>query len=193
MLLRGFWKRWTFLLCFCLIVVALFFKIINHKQSVSKLSNVKSKFSWLYVNNNTDVKKCQNSKQGAKLIADEKGYICHIEEVMRNGCCNPSGNFSEQYSCLDCQTNHCCKVYEHCISCCLQPRKRKILDLVLQHAETVQDPILSSIQNLFELCLHKCRTSSSSIRQENIYRDSVYKFCYGVEVPDLVKPHDYNG
>ena len=51
------------------------------------------------------------------------GYLCELGDVQANGCCNRKSNSTEQYSCLSCQVNRCCKIYEHCISCCLQPQK----------------------------------------------------------------------
>lgn len=37
---------------------------------------------------------------------------------------------------------------------------------------------LSSISDSFELCLIKCRTSSSSVRHENTYKNPRTKHCF---------------
>lgn len=183
MILRGFWKRWTLLLFFVIVLIILIFQLSQNKETTPVTVN--SKFTWLHSFNTSSLKHCRNSKQGPNLITDEKGYICRLQDVQYNGCCNKISNFTEQYSCLSCQNNRCCKVYENCISCCLHPHKRKLLELVLQHAQTVHNPLLSSVQDNFELCLHKCRTSSTSIRQDNTYRNLLYKYCFGMESPHI--------
>lgn len=42
---------------------------------------------------------------------------------MPNGCCKPDTEGTKHYSCETCHNNGCCAIYEHCISCCLQPDK----------------------------------------------------------------------
>ncbi len=40
------------------------------------------------------------------------------------GCCNPNATSATRYACSDChEASGCCKVYEHCISCCMDPKK----------------------------------------------------------------------
>jgi len=182
-MIRGFWKRWTFLLCFVLVSIIVIFRFAERKNTID--DHLTSKFNWILHSSNLTSDTCRNSKQGPFYIADERGYLCQLGDVQANGCCNRKSNSTEQYSCLSCQVNRCCKIYEHCISCCLQPQKRKILELVLRHAHTVKDALLSEVKDTFELCLHKCRTSSASIRQENTYRNIDYKYCYGMDAPSL--------
>ena len=102
------------------------------------------------------------------------------------GCCNSRANRTSRYNCRTCQFNRCCKVYEHCVSCCLQPHKRKLLEKVLLHAHNSRNPLLHLVHDTWELCLHKCRTSSTSVLRENTYRDAVHKYCYGLDVPHKI-------
>ncbi len=51
------------------------------------------------------------------------GYVCKRNEVLPSGCCDTSIETTSRYVCTTCLANHCCEVYEHCISCCLDPEK----------------------------------------------------------------------
>ena len=55
------------------------------------------------------------------------GHVCAISAVLPNGCCDQNGNSTHRFHCLTCRENRCCHVFEHCISCCLQPHKVIIL------------------------------------------------------------------
>ena len=55
------------------------------------------------------------------------GHVCAISAVLPNGCCDQNGNSTHRFYCLTCRENRCCHVFEHCISCCLQPHKVIIL------------------------------------------------------------------
>jgi len=182
-ILRGFWRRWLSVIVSCVIgaIICVFYFRQWHVKPVHKMKL--AKFIWLDLNNVTRIKICRNSKQGPYLIADERGYTCSIADVYRNGCCNTGINSTVRYNCQSCQFNRCCKTYEHCVSCCLQPHKRKLLEKVLVHAHNSRNPLLHLVQDTFELCLHKCRTSSTSVLRENTYRDSVHKYCYGLDLP----------
>uniref|UniRef100_A0AC11E7M6 SREBF pathway regulator in golgi 1 n=3 Tax=Laurasiatheria TaxID=314145 RepID=A0AC11E7M6_SHEEP len=43
-----------------------------------------------------------------------------------------------------------------------------------------------AVEDHFELCLAKCRTSSQSVQHENTYRDPIAKYCYGESPPELL-------
>jgi len=118
---------------------------------------------------------CRNSVQGKLLIADDRGYICSRSEVLANGCCNVDN--AQRYNCDTCKENGCCAIYENCISCCLDPQKKTLLQELLEKVER-SSVLFSSVNDLFELCLSKCRTSSVSVQHENSYIDSKYKHCY---------------
>ncbi|CAG9865366.1 unnamed protein product [Phyllotreta striolata] len=138
-------------------------------------------FVWrsLQQHNASDDDGCRNSVQGKLLIADDRGYLCPRAELLRNGCCNSLGPGVAQYDCDTCRPNNCCTIYEHCISCCLQPDKKEVLESVLGRASEQNNVLIASVADHFELCLAKCRTSSQSVRHENSYRDPEAKHCFG--------------
>nr|CAG4650357.1 EOG090X0AGU [Sida crystallina] len=137
--------------------------------------------------NDTDLRplSCRNSVQGKALIADDKGYVCSRLNVMPNGCCKPETEGTKRYGCETCSGNGCCSIYEFCISCCLQPEKKQVLQEVLGKAAGSLNLLLASVTDHFELCLTKCRTSSQSVQHENSYRNSRAKHCYGESPPPL--------
>jgi len=126
---------------------------------------------------------CRNSVQGNILLADERGFVCHRDHILPNGCCNVEVPDTKYYTCETCnQTTHCCGIYEYCVSCCLHPSKRPLLELVL-NGTTGQRYLFASVEDQFELCLFKCRTNSHSVEHENKYRDEHIKYCYGKTEP----------
>eukprot|EP00794_Sanderia_malayensis_P014317 gene14317-15806_t len=171
---RPFIKRWfsvVLSLLFFFFVVIVFMKGGNIYDGLPPDRILTKNFLWLDLNNETHAYNCRNSVQGRNLIADDKGYICSHEHLNTKGCCIPGKNSSERFSCGTCKQNRCCK--------------RHILENVLIRERKSKSPLLRSVSDTFELCLSKCRTSSMSVQQENLYRDSVYKFCYGLDLPDL--------
>lgn len=68
-----------------------------------------------------DTESCRNSEQGVHLICDERGFICPREDLLSTGCCNFKADNTHLYNCETCNENHCCEVYENCVSCCLNP------------------------------------------------------------------------
>lgn len=71
--------------------------------------------------NLTETETCRNSEQGVKLITDERGFICAREDLLATGCCNFKADGTHLYQCETCNENHCCEIYENCVSCCLNP------------------------------------------------------------------------
>ncbi|KAH3857672.1 hypothetical protein DPMN_100284 [Dreissena polymorpha] len=136
------------------------------------------------VGESSNITVCRNSVQGRQLIVDERGYICYHEGLTSGGCCSAQLGVS-RYNCSTCKNNGCCYVYEHCISCCLEPQKKPILQRILQEARDNKEKLLVSVSDPFELCLAKCRTSSKSVQHENSYRDPSAKYCYGEDPPEL--------
>uniref|UniRef100_A0A1I8H574 SREBP regulating gene protein n=1 Tax=Macrostomum lignano TaxID=282301 RepID=A0A1I8H574_9PLAT len=93
---------------------------------------------------------------------------------------------SVRYHCSACnQFSLCCKSFESCVSCCLQPNQRPILEAVLLRARALGDKVLLRVADPFQLCLARCRTSSESVQHENAYRDPVNKHCFGLQPPTL--------
>lgn len=186
---RAFVKRWFTVVVsvsslFVIVILVLRKGKYGNDTSIRKYVHLKN-FKWLDLENATTLDKCRNSVQGPIYIADEQGYICAFGDLAVNGCCIPERNSTERFSCNTCLENRCCRIYEHCVSCCLQPDKRHILEHVLSMEANKQSPLLRVVMDTFELCLSKCRTSSISLQQENTYRDGTYKFCYGLDPPNL--------
>lgn len=126
---------------------------------------------------------CRNSVQGKVLIADDRGFVCPRHEILYNGCCNDNLSTVMQYSCETCNKNNCCAIYEHCISCCLHPDKKEMLESILGKAAKANSVLFASVTDHFELCLAKCRTNSQSVQHENSYKDPKAKHCYGETAP----------
>ncbi|XP_031628615.1 UPF0454 protein C12orf49 homolog [Contarinia nasturtii] len=132
------------------------------------------------INNGTNggkSKGCRNSVQGKTLLVDEEGYVCSRSNVLSNGCCDSNENV--QYNCDTCtESEGCCAVYEKCVSCCLSPDKRPILEKAMELASGRQTALFATVRDQFELCLAKCRTDSHSVQHENQYKNPETKFCY---------------
>lgn len=60
-------------------------------------------------------------KRPLNIIA---GYICQRGDLLANNCC---GIINKRYICDTCNIDGCCVVYEHCVSCCLNPNKVDII------------------------------------------------------------------
>ncbi|KAI5277414.1 Srebp Regulating Protein [Manis pentadactyla] len=129
--------------------------------------------------------RCRNSIQGKRLITDELGYVCERKDLLVNGCCNINVPSTKQYRCDGCLSNGCCGTYEYCVSCCLQPNKQLLLERFLSRAAVAFQNLFMAVEDHFELCLAKCRTSSQSVQHENTYRDPIAKYCYGESPPEL--------
>lgn len=122
---------------------------------------------------------CRNSIQGKALIVDERGFVCTRSELLWTGCCNVELEHTKLFHCETCQNSHCCAIYEYCVSCCLHPNKKPLLEKVLARASGRQIAVYATVNDQFELCLTKCRTNSHSVQNENKYRDPKLKHCYG--------------
>uniref|UniRef100_A0A9L0TGZ7 SREBP regulating gene protein n=1 Tax=Equus caballus TaxID=9796 RepID=A0A9L0TGZ7_HORSE len=110
---------------------------------------------------------CRNSIQGKHLITDELGYVCERRDLLVNGCCDVRVPSTRQYSCDGCLSSGCCSAYEHCVSCCLQPSKQLLLERFLNRAAVAFQNLFMAVEDHFELCLAKCRTSSQVERQSS--------------------------
>lgn len=74
--------------------------------------------------NFTNTTMCRNSVQGMVLIVDDRGVLCQRADLLgASGCCDPDATSASAYNCDTCTDSHCCSVYEHCVSCCLNPDK----------------------------------------------------------------------
>ncbi|KAG8504678.1 UPF0454 protein C12orf49 [Galemys pyrenaicus] len=111
-------------------------------------------------NSSRSSNQCRNSIQGKHLITDDLGYVCERKDLLVNGCCDVSVASTKQYCCDGCLSNGCCSAYEHCVSCCLQPNKQLLLERFLNRAAVAFQNLFMAVEDHFELCLAKCRTSS---------------------------------
>ncbi|GAB0086409.1 SREBP regulating gene protein [Sergentomyia squamirostris] len=136
--------------------------------------------------------KCRNSVQGRFLIVDDRGFVCNRFDLLPTGCCNVETSSTSHYSCETCTEAGCCSIYEYCVSCCLHPDKKELLERVMEKATGRQKAVFASVQDNFELCLAKCRTDSHSVQHENKYRDPKAKHCYG-ETTAHESQRDING
>ncbi|XP_036352313.2 SREBP regulating gene protein isoform X2 [Ochotona princeps] len=131
---------------------------------------------------------CPGLRAVARLLPQqhlEAGYVCERKDLLVNGCCNVNVPGTKQYCCDGCLSNGCCSTYEYCVSCCLQPNKQLLLERFLNRAAMAFQNLFMAVEDHFELCLAKCRTSSQSVQHENTYRDPIAKFCYGESPPEL--------
>ncbi|KAM5238185.1 SREBP regulating gene protein isoform 2-T2 [Ctenodactylus gundi] len=64
-------------------------------------------------------------------------------------------------------------------------RQQLLLERFLNRAAVAFQNLFMAVEDHFELCLAKCRTSSQSVQHENTYRDPVAKYCYGESPPEL--------
>uniref|UniRef100_F7G1F5 SREBP regulating gene protein n=1 Tax=Monodelphis domestica TaxID=13616 RepID=F7G1F5_MONDO len=112
-------------------------------------------------------------------------YVCERKDLLVNGCCNVNAASARRFWCDGCLANGCCGAYEYCVSCCLQPSKQLLLERFLNQAAAAFQNLFMAVEDHFELCLAKCRTSSQSVQHENTYRDPIAKYCYGENPPEL--------
>jgi len=170
--------------------------VTSEESSVLHLRKLNQPFNWhledevdTITGNSTDIilTTCRNSVQGKTVIADDRGYVCPRTELQGNGCCNTNSSLTGKYVCTSCEESHsCCTSYEHCISCCLRPEQRTNLQQILNQAAESNNVLFVSVSDHFELCLAKCRTSSTSVHHENTYRNINRKYCYGKNPPPTV-------
>jgi len=128
---------------------------------------------------------CINTIQGQSLICDDRGVVCARETIQADGCC-PEIDIIPCQAFNECdQSASCCSIYEHCVSCCVQPNNKDTLTKFVLSTIVSLERLFGSIENQFQLCLTKCRTSSLSVQHENTYRDPKFKYCYGSDPPRL--------
>ncbi|XP_051537525.1 SREBP regulating gene protein-like [Myxocyprinus asiaticus] len=61
-----------------------------------------------------------------------------------------------------------------------------LLERFLNRAAEGFQNLFTAVEDHFELCLAKCRTSSQSVQHENTYRNPQAKYCYGESPPELL-------
>ncbi|XP_068846254.1 SREBP regulating gene protein isoform X5 [Capricornis sumatraensis] len=65
-------------------------------------------------------------------------------------------------------------------------KQQLLLERFLNRAAVAFQNLFMAVEDHFELCLAKCRTSSQSVQHENTYRDPIAKYCYGESPPELL-------
>ncbi|KAL0272630.1 UNVERIFIED_CONTAM: hypothetical protein PYX00_005525 [Menopon gallinae] len=101
---------------------------------------------------NLKVVTCRNSVQGKVLIVDDRGYICSRSDVLPSGCCNTESENTRRFACDTCKSTGCCSIYEYCISCCLHPDKKHLLQTVLGKAS--ENVLFASKLDIHEKCVY---------------------------------------
>ncbi|BES95556.1 Uncharacterized conserved protein (DUF2054) [Nesidiocoris tenuis] len=129
-------------------------------------------------NASSKITTCRNSVQGMTHIVDDRGYLCSRFHLLPSGCCDKKDQGTVRYSCDTCKDNGCCSIFEYCVSCCMQPSKKELLQSMLRRVPDTFHVVFASITDHYELCMAKCRTSSLSVQHENSYRDPSAKHCY---------------
>ncbi|CAH8467093.1 unnamed protein product [Heterobilharzia americana] len=112
---------------------------------------------------------CRHIRQSHTFCVDEIGYLCNYTDLLTSSCC-PSGNFKQRFVCHSCKANHCCSVYEHCVSCCLNPNNKRLWNQVIKNTKANGRRYLLLSTDSFEFCSAVCRTSSLTVLHENQYR-----------------------
>ena len=135
-----------------------------------------------------DAERCRNTKQGISLITDDQGRVCERFELT-NGCCPSTSN---QYLCEGCSDGgKCCDVYEHCVSCCLQPKFESLREIGMKerkHNPLYKFLLKSDSVDGFRYCRARCRTSMHSVYHQNKYSRSNHHFCYSSDIDDRDTP-----
>jgi hypothetical protein len=112
--------------------------------------------------------RCVNSVQGVYHVADSSGAVCTRRALTSSGCCNRERRLDDidddhygshgsgtldVLSCRGCRPElKCCDSFEYCTSCCLASKPLPL------------DGVLVYDNDVFEQCLHLCRTSSRSLK-----------------------------
>lgn len=181
-----FVRRWLVAFFIAIGIICIVFISLRKSYQESYILEVPTtEFQWINIENLTEFRDCRNSIQGALLIVDERGFVCNRKDLSASGCCHSAGESTKRYECRYCQNNNCCSIYEHCVSCCLNPDNRRLLEQILILGSSVPNVISKSVGDQFELCLVKCRTSSKSVWHENSYKDKTFKHCFGLTGPEF--------
>jgi hypothetical protein len=151
-------------------------------------------------------RECANTFQGRTWITDDKGtkfvkpffnelgVVCHRNEIdPTTGCCQngtkPTCN--QNHVTADCAAQYsCCTSFETCVSCCLRVNFDLSTPQQLDVLKSSGSSKYAKPASIFDFCLMRCRTSSSSVVHQNTFR-SQWKYCYGSkESPLLLEDQD---
>lgn len=124
-------------------------------------------------------KGCRNTVQGKKFLADDKGFVCTLENLdWTTGCCKTGLSEDAPFSCRTCDAaSNCCDTFEYCVSCCISPTNSQELHAAMTAASGMKSFQQAVKENdSFEFCRQACRTSSKSTIHGNAY-SSPNKYC----------------
>ncbi|CAF0793539.1 unnamed protein product [Rotaria sordida] len=130
--------------------------IINHFIHPTPKTNFNDLEEAILLDNKF-ISKCQYFAQGKhSVVVDSKGYLCerrHLEKT--NSCCQiQSSSIRGPYICDSCLlTTHCCSLFEHCISCCLNPDHRIHLQNYIRSRDLKTSLLLSYLSTTFDILL----------------------------------------
>eukprot|EP01147_Barroeca_monosierra_P004900 gene4900-6903_t len=119
---------------------------------------------------------CKHSSFDGELMVDDLGIVCSIANAEGSGCCY-GPDFPQE---------HCCRIFEFCVSCCLSPDNIRLREEVFRNLSEPLKRVLSLVSDQFEYCEAKCRTSSQSVHHENKFRDSSRRHCFGANAATIV-------
>ncbi|CAI2725128.1 unnamed protein product [Schistosoma spindalis] len=155
----------TFVIVICILCSTYIYN--NHKRSVNivKRKGFSSELQYFDIRASSPNSTCRHTKQSPILVVDELGYLCNYFNLLTNSCC-PFQNLTQRFFCHSCKSNHCCSIYEHCVSCCLNPINKSLWDKV-QNLSANNKRHLQLATDAFEFCVAVCRTSSLTVLHEN--------------------------
>ncbi|CAH8441568.1 unnamed protein product [Schistosoma bovis] len=164
--------------------------MFNHKRSVNivRRRGFSSELQYFDIRASSPNSTCRHTKQSPILVVDELGYLCNYFNLLTNSCC-PFQNLTQRFFCHSCKSNYCCSIYEHCVSCCLNPINKSLWDKV-QNLSANYKRHLQLATDAFEFCIAVCRTSSLSVLHENRYRNSEELYCFGLKI-NFYRFHQY--
>uniref|UniRef100_A0A8C1VKJ8 SREBP regulating gene protein n=1 Tax=Cyprinus carpio TaxID=7962 RepID=A0A8C1VKJ8_CYPCA len=137
--------------------------------------HIQWKIKFILGNSSRQISQCRNSIQGKRLLTDELGKLS-VNKPLSKNFQNIDMNKTVKFG--KCVAT-CCEV---ATTDSLQPLLERFLN---RAAEGFQN-LFTAVEDHFELCLAKCRTSSQSVQHENTYRNPQAKYCYGESPPELL-------
>uniref|UniRef100_A0A8C1VFW9 SREBP regulating gene protein n=1 Tax=Cyprinus carpio TaxID=7962 RepID=A0A8C1VFW9_CYPCA len=132
--------------------------------------HIQWKIKFILGNSSRQISQCRNSIQGKRLLTDELGKrLFPYGLISAESCCTRGRSTLGVVVCIN-----------------LRPEFQPLLERFLNRAAEGFQNLFTAVEDHFELCLAKCRTSSQSVQHENTYRNPQAKYCYGESPPELL-------
>eukprot|EP00759_Apiculatamorpha_spiralis_P025563 PhF_6_TR28981/c0_g1_i1/m.42246 len=134
---------------------------------------------------------CITTPPSPSAVVDSTGTFCHplLLDPLTQCCRAHATTIPSLSSCTKyCDPQqHCCKMYEGCVSCCLSSQYRQLAEKGLQ-TKRMLSPLYTDMnvgdgsqqKGLFMYCQVRCRTSSASVFHQNKYKSALH-YCFGEE------------